>query len=193
MEMLRPMYPLETERLLLRPYTADDLDSFHALARREDVNRYLYTEPRDRDEARRVLARVARKTAIDEEHDELLLAVLAKESGAIIGHVTLERTSREHQQGEIGYVLHPDHQGHGFATEATTVMLRLGFEGLGFHRIVGRLDARNVASARVLERLGMRREAHLRENEFIKGEWCDELVYAMLSTEWQAHGAADQP
>jgi RimJ/RimL family protein N-acetyltransferase len=104
--------------------------------------------------------------------------------------VSLERASREHQQGEVGYVLHPDHQGHGFATEAATVMLRLGFEILGFHRIVGRLDARNEASARVLERLGMRREAHLRENEFIKGEWCDELVYAMLASEWRARAAA---
>lgn len=190
--MLRPTYPLETERLILRPYTVGDLDGFHAIARRDDVNRYLYSEPRDRDEARDVLVRVASKVAIDEAHDDLLLAVLTKESGAIVGHVTLERTSREHQQGEIGYVLHPDHQGHGFATEAASVMLRLGFEGLGFHRIVGRLDARNVASARVLERLGMRREAHLRENEFIKGEWCDELVYAMLASEWQARIATGE-
>ena len=191
--MLRPTYPLETQRLLLRPYTADDLDGFHALARREDVNRYLYSEPRTRDESRELLTRVVLKTVIDDEHDDLLLAVLTKDSGAIIGNVSLERTSREHKQGEIGYVLHPDHHGHGFATEAATVMLRLGFEGLGFHRIVGRLDARNVASARVLERLGMRREAHLRENEFIKGEWCDELVYAMLATEWQARTAAIEP
>jgi RimJ/RimL family protein N-acetyltransferase len=81
--------------------------------------------------------------------------------------------------------VHPDHQGHGYATEATGLVLRLGFEELGLHRIVGRLDARNVASAGVLERLGMRREAHLRENEFVKGEWVDELVYAMLASEWR--------
>lgn len=126
--MLRPTFPLETERLLLRPYTGDDLDSFHAIARREDVHRYLYSEPSDRDEAREVLARVVHKTVIDDEHDHLLLAVLAKDSGAIIGNMSLERTSGEHRQGEIGYVLHPDHHGHGYATEAATVMLRLGFE-----------------------------------------------------------------
>ena len=94
--------------------------------------------------------------------------------------------SREHHQGEIGYVLHPDHQGNGYATEAAAVMLRLGFEELGLHRIVGRLDARNAASARVLERLGMRLEAHLRENEFVKGEWVSELIYAVLASEWRA-------
>jgi RimJ/RimL family protein N-acetyltransferase len=63
-------------------------------------------------------------------------------------------------------------------------MLRLGFDHLGLHRIVGRLDARNTASARVLEKLGMRREAHLIDNEHVKGEWSSEMIYAMLATEW---------
>jgi RimJ/RimL family protein N-acetyltransferase len=64
-------------------------------------------------------------------------------------------------------------------------MLRLGFETVGLHRIFGRCDAENVASARLMERLGMRREAHLRENEFFKGRWSDEYKYAILSSEWQ--------
>lgn len=63
-------------------------------------------------------------------------------------------------------------------------MLRLGFDGLNLHRITGRLDARNTASARVLEKLGMRREAHLIDNEHVKGEWASELIYAMLAREW---------
>jgi len=69
-------------------------------------------------------------------------------------------------------------------------MLRLGFEEYGLHRIVGRLDARNTASARVLERLGMRREAHFRQNEIIEGEWTDEFVYAILRPEWQERARA---
>ncbi len=72
-------------------------------------------------------------------------------------------------------------------------MLRLGFEDLGLHRIAGRLDARNAASARVLERLGMRREARFLQNEIVKGEWADEMVYAMLEDEWRArHPAGDR-
>jgi len=66
------------------------------------------------------------------------------------------------------------------------LLLRLGFEGLVLHRIAGHLDARNTASARVLERAGLRREAHLVENEFIKGEWTDELIYAIRRSEWAA-------
>jgi RimJ/RimL family protein N-acetyltransferase len=65
----------------------------------------------------------------------------------------------------------------------------MGFEQLGLHRIAGRLDGRNTASAKVLAGLGMRQEAHLVENERVKGEWTDEIVYAMLASEWTARSA----
>ena len=65
----------------------------------------------------------------------------------------------------------------------------MAFEDVGLHRVVGRLDGRNSASAGLLARLGMRREAHLVENEWVKGEWTDEVVYAMLDREWPgSHG-----
>jgi len=108
------------------------------------------------------------------------------ETGVLIGDVVLFWRSREHRQGEIGYIFHPDYHGNGYATEAAREMLRLGFDDLGLHRIVGRVDARNTASARVLERLGMRPEAHFLQNEMVKGEWTDEIVYAMLEHEWRA-------
>jgi RimJ/RimL family protein N-acetyltransferase len=186
--MLHPAYPLETDRLLLRPFDVDDLDALHDLERREETARYLYNQPLDLDATRSLLERRAGMTAIDDDHDQLALVAVLKESVALVGHVTLQRVSREHRQGEIGYVVHPDHRARGYATEAAALLLRLGFEELGLHRIIGRLDARNRASANVLERLGMRREAHLRENEFIKGEWSDELVYAILASEWRARG-----
>jgi len=183
--LLRPAYPLETDRLLLRPYVDDDLEDLHDIERRDVTARYLYNRPLDLDATRSLLDRRRTMTAIDDDHDDLALAAVLKQSGRLIGHVTLLRASREHRQGEIGYVLHPDHHGHGYATEAAAVMLRLGFEELDLHRIIGRLDARNARSSRVLERLGMRREAHLRENEFVKGEWVSELVYAILADEWR--------
>ena len=183
----RPDYPIETERLLLRPYTADDLDALHEIERLESTARYLYNEPLSIDEVRALLERRQRMTSVDETSDGIVVAAeVRSEPGRAIGHFTLELRSREHRQGEIGYVLHPQYHGHGYATEGAAAMLHLGFERIGLHRIVGRLDGRNVASARVLERLGMRREAHLRENEFVKGEWVDEVVYAILDREWRA-------
>lgn len=90
------------------------------------------------------------------------------------------------RQGEIGYIFNPAYHGQGYATEAARVLLELGFEGLGLHRIYARCAAANTASWRVMERLGMRREAHLRENLFVKGAWDEELIYAMLEDEWRA-------
>jgi RimJ/RimL family protein N-acetyltransferase len=184
--MFRPTYPLTTERLLLRPFTDEDFDSLYAMHSRADVTRYLYWGPRTADEVREMLERRKRMIAIEDEGTGIDLVAALRDSERMIGHFMIQWVSREHRQGETGFVLHPDHHGRGYATEAAPVLLRLGFEGLGLHRIVGRCDARNVASARLMERLGMRREAHLRENEFIKGEWTDELVYAMLATEWEA-------
>jgi RimJ/RimL family protein N-acetyltransferase len=184
--MLRPTFPLLTERLLLRPFGDDDLDALHAMQSRPEVTHYLYWEPQSRDESREMLERLKKMTAIDDESDALRLAAVLSDSGILIGDFSLRRASREHNQGEIGFIVHPDHQGKGYATEAAAVLLRLGFEELGLHRIVGRADARNAASAGLMERLGMRREAHLRENEFVKGEWVDEAIYAILATEWTA-------
>lgn len=184
--VLTPELPIRTDRLLLRLYTEDDLDDVYAIQRRSDVARYLYRGPRNLDEARESLAKKIASNRLRTEGDDLTLAVVLPETGRVIGDVLLMWVSGEHRQGEIGYVFHPDHGGHGYATEAARVMLRLGFEGLGLHRIAGRLDARNTASAGVLERLGMRREALLVQNELVKGEWTDEMIYAILKDEWRA-------
>lgn len=184
--MLLPELPIRTDRLDLRLFTADDFAALHGYQSRADVTRYLYFGPNDEAASREALARKRARTALREPGDVLNLAIVLRATGELVGDVLLIWTSAEHRQGEIGYVLHPDHAGRGYATEAAREMLRLGFDGLDLHRIVGRLDARNTASAQVLQRLGMRHEAHLRENEFVKGEWVDEAVYALLAREWRA-------
>lgn len=183
---LRPVLPLETERLTLRAFEASDLEALHAFERREDVAGSLYTGPQTRDEVTASLLRRMGMTGFDQSSDALRLAVVLRKTNELIGDVSLRRTSREHGQGEIGYTFNPQYHGQGYATEAARVLLRLGFEDAGLHRIVGRIESRNFASGRVLERLGMRREAHLIENEFVKGEWQSELIYAMLASEWAA-------
>jgi RimJ/RimL family protein N-acetyltransferase len=184
--VLRPDYPLRTPRLTLRPFRAGDLDDLRDIQSREDVARYLYWSPRGRDEVRESLKTKVTQSAIEDEGDVLAVAVELTGTGRVVGDVILAWRSREYRQGEVGFVFHPDWHGRGFAAEATRVVLALGFDGLGLHRIAGRCDARNTASARLMRRLGMRREAHFVQNEFVKGEWCDELVYAVLAEEWRA-------
>ncbi len=184
MNATRTALPIRTERLVLRRYEESDLDAVHAIHRREDVTRYLTWGPRSREEAQ---AMVDRRMTLGLEHEGrgLLLAIVPPEGGPMIGDVNLEIVSAEHRQGEIGYVIHPDHQGRGYATEAAAAVVALAFGAYDLHRVYGRLEARNLASARVLEKLGMRREAHLVENEWVKGEWQSELVYALLAREWR--------
>ncbi|GIH71275.1 GNAT family N-acetyltransferase [Sphaerimonospora thailandensis] len=184
--MLHPRHPITTRRLLLRPFTSGDLDAVHAYESLPDVARYLYWQPRDLDASRASLDAKITRTALHQEGDVIELAIILADSGEVIGSTLLIWTSREHRQGEIGYILHPHHHGRGYAGEAAREMLRLGFDQLGLHRVTGRLDARNAASAAVLRKLGMRQEAHLLDNEYVKGEWTSEIVYAVLEHEWAA-------
>ncbi|HEY7667601.1 MAG TPA: GNAT family protein [Actinomycetota bacterium] len=181
-----PSPAFETERLVLRPLAEGDFDALYAYESREDVARWLYWGPRSPDEVRERLGRKISARAIRAEGDVLSLAMTLRETGEMVGDIVLEFLSEEHRTGEIGYIVHPDHQGRGYATEASEAMLRFAFDEVGLHRVIGRTEARNRGSARTLEKLGMRLEAHLVENEWVKGEWQSELVYAILDREWRA-------
>jgi RimJ/RimL family protein N-acetyltransferase len=178
--------PIQTERLLLRPFVAEDFDAVFSMQSRPDVARYLYWDARDEDEVRDALEKKVASTAIRSEGEALFLAAVLRSTGELVGDMVLHLLSQEHSTAEIGFIVHPDHQGHGYATEAARPLLKLAFEDVRVHRVIGRVEPRNVGSARVLEKLGMRHEAHLIENEFVKGEWQSELIYAMLDREWRA-------
>jgi len=173
-----PQLPIQTARLRLRRLVPGDLAALHAIHSREDVTRWLYWDPRNEGEVRTSLdAHIARP------FDEGVVLAIDLE-GELIG--TANVAVGEHRQGEIGFMLHPDHQGHGYATEAAEAIVELAFDAYRLHRVYGCVEPRNTASVRVLERLGLRREAHLIENEWGKGEWRSEAVYAILAREWRA-------
>lgn len=179
-----PEWPLRTERLELRPYRDSDLEVFHAMRSDPEVVRYLYEDIETLDQSREKLAARMGLRRLESEGDWLPVAIVERASGEMVGDVGLNLRSVQHRTGEIGFMLHPAYHGRGYATEAARALVDWGFRELGLHRIVGRTEARNAASARVLERLGMRLEAHLIENEWVKGEWQSELQYAILEREW---------
>lgn len=183
--MTAPTYPIETARLRIRPFAAGDLAPLIALYKIPEVLRFLYSNLRSDAEMAKVLAEREALHDLKVATDKLVLALELKETGAFVGEVVLIWLNETHKSAEIGFILHPDFQGRGLGHEATLPILAFGFGTMDFHRIIGRCDARNVASARLMEKLGMRREAHLVENEFFKGEWADELVFAMLQREWR--------
>ncbi len=181
-----PTYPIGTERLWLRPFSRGDVDAVYSYRSRADVSEFLFDEPMSHEEcAEAVRARTA-QIAFTGEGDKILLAVERKDDNRLIGEVSLIWRSLVEQQAEIGYIFHPDAHGRGYATEAATALLAFAFGDVGIHRVYARCDARNGASARVMERLGMTREAHFREHAHVKGRWDEELIYAILDREWQA-------
>lgn len=109
-----------------------------------------------------------------------------KDTGEVIGDVFLDNDAELQGTTEIGYMLHPNHAGQGFATEAARAALKIGFEVWKVHRIYARVDEENIASVRVCQHLGMRQEARLIENDRRGDVWSNELIFAMLDREWLA-------
>jgi RimJ/RimL family protein N-acetyltransferase len=181
---LHPDYPLTTDRLRLRPFTRGDVDAVFAYRRREDIALYLFDPPLSREECALAIQQRTTQTGFANEGDRIVLAVETLEAGNLIGEVSLIWRSVEARQGELGWIFHPAFHGQGFATEATNALVDLAFGPADLHRVYARCDARNLGSWRLMERLGMRREAHFREHALFKGAWDEEFYYAMLRDEW---------
>lgn len=175
---------MATARLLLRPLSRADIDALHAYRSLEQVCRFVPFEPMDKEVIADRLHDGWSRTTIEREGDSLTLGVELAQSGQLIGDVILMFKSAEHRGGEVGWVFHPGFSGRGYATEASHALLHLAFDHLGLHRVLARVDARNDASLRLGDRLGMRREALLLSNEWFKGAWSDEIDFALLEDEW---------
>ncbi len=189
----RISWPRRTERLLFRPATHDDLE---ALGRIQNLPDVAYWLPSAAGTQADYLLRMG--------SDGLLPRTLVLElDGAVIGELYLHVTAGWAQaevaeratdtQAEIGWGLDPDHQGHGYATEAATALVGICFEELGIRRVIASAFADNASSLRIMERLGMRREMYgLRTALHRERGWVDSTEYALLADEWRsARAVAD--
>lgn len=174
---------LHGNRITLREFVPEDWSAVHDWASRADACRYQAWGPNDPEETRaHVRSAVASADARPRMH--YVLAAVLREAGRVVGSGTLSVRSERFRSGEIAYIVHPDYWGRGLATEIAGLLLRLGFGHLGLHRIVGTCDARNVASARTLQKVGMIHEGRHRHTLLIRDGWRDSDVYAILEHEW---------
>ncbi len=180
--------PIETERLLLRPFTPADAVRYHSYRSMPETVRYMYREPMTMEEAIERMPKYAR-LEFEKDSDIFTLAIQPMDARELAGEILFKLESARARQAEIGWSLHPDSMGKGYVTEAAGALLQLGFGHFGFHRVFARIDTENTASIKVAERLGMRREAHLIENDMFNGRWGSEYVYAMLATEFTSSAA----
>jgi RimJ/RimL family protein N-acetyltransferase len=174
---------LETERLILRRFSDDDLAQFLAYLNDPFVARYQTWESYSEEQARGVI----------EEQKEMepglagkwfTFALEHKETKKLVGHIALSLKEQDQQQAEIGFTLARQFHGKGLAREATARVLDYVFDVLGLHRVIAIADCENESSVNLLERLGMRREGHFIQNIWFKGKWGDEYLYAILRDEW---------
>jgi RimJ/RimL family protein N-acetyltransferase len=181
--------PITLDSIVLRPFEPADFEEFYAYTHLPEVARYVPWRPNDPERGAIRLGKLIGCRTLESAGDSLMLAICERDSGALVGECMLAWTVGAHLQGEVGYALHPRVHGRGFARAAAQTMLRIGFEDVGLHRIVGRCDPRNTASIALLQRLGMRQEGVLRHAEFVKDEWFDDVIFAMLADEWAASTA----
>ena len=171
-----PVLPIRTPRLLLRAHTLDDLDDLLQFHGDPEVVRYLPWPVRGVDEARFALLAKITQGRVDAEGQWLVLAIELAEAGQVIGEVVLKCVSDT--EGEVGFALHAGFHRAAYGFEAAHSMLSLGFGEFGLSHITATLDARNVASAALLEKLGMTRTGLVADQPF-KSERVDELHYAI--------------
>ncbi len=173
--------PIDSGVIRLRALVESDFADHARLFGQPDVVRYLYEDVLEGEELRTHFEKRL-WTGLPAEGEWANLAVVR--GAQFLGEVGFGVSDAVHRTCEVGYVFLPECGGRGFATQATRSTVQLCFDTLDARRVIARLDARNERSAALAERLGFRREAHYVENEFVKGEWTDEVVYAVLAREW---------
>jgi RimJ/RimL family protein N-acetyltransferase len=178
---------LETARLILRPLEAGDVDDILPYHSDPESTRYIPWDQRDREFVVDWLTRAVTYLGIKEGQPGLLLAMVEKSSGKVIGQLNSAMVDAANQTADVGYITNPDYRGQGFVNEALEALIELLFTQEKVHRIIADIDIRNVDSIRVVERLGFRREATFVENDYLKGEWCSMHLYALLSREWRSN------
>ena len=183
-------WPVRTARLSLRPATAADLGPTWRYRRLEAVSRWLIRAPLTAEDYRVQFERPASlaKTLVVELRGEVIGDLMVTVEDGWAQAEILDQA--EQVQAELGWVLDPDREGHGYATEAVRELIRLCFEDLGLRRVTANCFADNEASWRLMERVGMRREIHtVRDSLHRSGRWLDGLGYALLADEWRKAGS----
>ncbi|MCM3387025.1 GNAT family N-acetyltransferase [Ureibacillus chungkukjangi] len=167
---------LESNRLLIRKFSMDDVQEVSKYTSSPVVMRYMPEGVMNEEETKKlVLGNMG--------ENPKKFAVILKNENILIGHMEFFRYFGEHTY-EIGWVFNPDYYNRGFATEAAQVLLNFGFTDMKLHRIIATCQPENIPSYRIMEKLGMRREGYFKKCIPCGEEWWDEYFYAILAEEW---------
>jgi len=170
---------LETSRLKLRAYEVGDVDAVASYSTREEFIRFLPLPPQTLESAAEFVSRIVGGGQPDAKND-WHFAIQIGNTPKLIGTIRIGIREPEHRQADVGYALHHDLWGNGYATEALGRIIKFGFEDLSVERIWATADIDNIASWRVMEKAGMQREGTMRHHRLIRGIWRDFVLYASI-------------
>lgn len=181
-----PAFPLQTERLCLREFRPEDGPAVYEIQRHAAYARfYPWEQVQPHDSQQWVDEFVSWQQQTPRLKYQFAFSEIGSER--IIGNCGVRIDDPKHRQGNMGYEVHPDYWGRGYASEAAAAMVRFAFTDLHLHRLWAMCISANIASWKVLEKLKMRREGHFRERVYFKGQWHDHYHYGLLAREWRAH------
>jgi RimJ/RimL family protein N-acetyltransferase len=186
---MTPWFPLDTERLLLRDFRLEDEAGIYEYASDPEVVRFADWVPSGISTVRANLHRRLEDQEIW-PRDSIEVAVELRSDTYLIGIMRITILDRANRTADFGYTFNRRYWNNGYATEGIRTLLHLAFSRLNLHRVWATCDVRNHASYRVMEKLGMRREALFKKDVLQKGEWRDSYLYAVLSEEWDSPSRA---
>lgn len=173
---------IKTERLIIRLAEPEDAEAIFSYRSDFIENKYQGWFPNSVEEVRNYICNMPK--TIDIADICFQFAIINTDENRLIGDMGISFTSHDKSQAEIGCTLYKKYQRKGYATEALKAMVNYLFVTLKKHRIIASVDPRNTASCRLIERLNFRKEAHFKESYYLRGEWVDDIIYAMLRKEW---------
>ncbi len=173
---------IETERTILRPVAGKDKHEIFSYRSDSLANQYQAWIPKTLDEVSEFISNNPKE--INLPGTWFQLAVVKKIQGVVIGDIGLHFIDSENRQCELGITISKHYHGQGIAQETMRAIIGHLFGDLQKHRIIASLDPRNSKSVRLCEGLGFRKEGHFKESLLIAGQWVDDVIYAILSREW---------
>lgn len=175
--------PIYTKRLIIRPLVMDDLQAVLAITGTPDTYHYIPEKPMNEQDARSMIERGQNHPECDDVPADVAVELI--ETGELVGLLVFCKISHRFRAVEIGWMFHKAHRGKGYGSEAARALVDFGFSTLGLHRIIATCDPRNMASIRIMEKLGMRREAEFVDSVILSdGEWHNEYFYSVTEKEW---------
>jgi len=177
--------PIETAHLQLRPFERGDVEAVRRYHTLPSVQRYVERPTRYPEDVAAAIAVMRGQVELHRPGDTLTLAMVRKGDHQLIGQVSLKWSDATSGQGELRFAIDPAQSGKGYLTEALTALIDLAFDHFRIHRLMVRCDGRSHHSIKLMQKLGLRLEAHYREHALFQGEWDEELHFAVLDREWR--------